>query len=211
MRSIVDDVMRSPFASLDDSRQHLPQGSTIVNLHTLSLFSFLSAGFVPCLNARYASALAIILFLATGSAVSHQALATSEVGLQGLLLEIERRGIEADFEIEKVPNRSVDEVDRIMGVLDKIMAREVPRIFEEHYRDVEKSIQNVFLPENISTDKIWWESTSPHFSPGCERGREDGCICKANASQGAQAYSQYVRAPWPRSTQQMQSYSRPQP
>ncbi len=166
MRSTVDDVLRPPFASLDDSCQHLRQGSTIVNLYSRSLFSFLSVGFVPCLNARYASALAIILFLATGSAASHQALATSEVGLQGLLLEIERRGIEADFEIEKVPNRSADEVDRIMGVLDKIMAKEVPRIFEEHYREVEKSIQNIFLPENISTGKVWWESTNPSL-PNC--------------------------------------------
>ena len=31
-------------------------------------------------------------------------------------------------------------------------------------------------------------SFSPHFSPGCERGRGDVCIRKANASHGAQAY-----------------------
>ena len=158
MRSTVDDVLRPPFASLDDSSQHLRQGSTIVNLYTRSLFSFLSAGFVHCLNARYASALASILLLAIGSAASHQALATPKVGLQDLLLEFERKGIVADFEIEKVPNRSADEVDRIMGVLDKIMAKEGPRIFEVHYQEVEKSIQNISIPENFSDFEVYLES-----------------------------------------------------
>ena len=158
MRSTVDDVLRPPFASLDDSCRHLRQGSTIVNLCTRSLFSFLSAGFVHCLNAGYASALASILLLAIGSAASHQALATSKIGLQDLLLEFERRGIVADFEIEKVPNRGADEVDRIIGVLDRIMAKEAPRIFEEHYQEVEKSIQDVSIPENFRAFEVYWES-----------------------------------------------------
>ena len=129
-----------------------------MDLYTRSLFSFLPAGFVHCLNARYASALAIILFLATGSTASHQALATSKVRLQDWLLEIERRGIVADFEIEKIPNRSADEVDRIMGVLDKIIVKEAPRIFEEHYQEVEKSIQSIFIPDNVSALEVYLES-----------------------------------------------------
>ncbi len=35
----------------------------------------------------------------------------------------------------------------------------------------------------------------PHFSPGCERGRGEGWIGKANASPGAQAYLTVRRAP----------------
>ena len=129
-----------------------------MNLCARSPFSCLSSGFVHCLNERYPSALAIILFLAIGSATSHQALATSEVGLQDRLLEFERRGVVADFEIEKVPNRGADEVDRIMGVLDKVMAKEAPRIFEEHYQEVERSIQDVSIQENFSAFKVYLES-----------------------------------------------------
>ena len=56
-----------------------------------------------------------------------------------------------------------------------------------------------------SYPRVGGGTPSPHFSPGCERGRGDGrtsacfaslvCICKANASQGAQAYLTVRRAP----------------
>ena len=71
-------------------------------------------------------------------------------------------------------------------------------------RDSDSSMSNESGPDRFHVQQrpcgaVASGGPSPHFSPGCERGRGDGqasaccaglgCSCKANASQGAQAYS----------------------
>ena len=134
------------------------RGARIVNNDTRLLSPFSSAGFVPCRNARYALRSAILLLFAIGGTANGQALAASEPALEDQLLEIKKNKVVILSKINQLPSHVAGEVDRIMGVMDKLMANEVSKLVDDHYLEVEKALQRVSLPENIGALKVYWES-----------------------------------------------------
>ena len=118
-----------------------------------------------------------------------------------------------------------------------------PDYYEEHTESVEfwspgnplfNAPENLHAPSEMKgaqqLGKLLDEGLTRKFHRFAKRGRGDGqasaccaslvCICKANASQGAQAYltvrselakQAALEAPWPRSTRRIRPDLRPQP
>lgn len=117
-----------------------------------------SAGLVPCRIVRYALRLAIPLLLALGGSTNDHALAASEPGLEDRLLAIEKDKLTIRSKINQIPSHVETEVDRIIGVMDELTAKEISKLVDDHYSEVDKSLQSVSLPEDIGTLKVYRES-----------------------------------------------------
>ena len=117
-----------------------------------------SAGIVPSRIVRYALWLAIPLLLALGGSTNGHALAASEPGLEDRLLAIEMDKFAIRSRIDQIPSHVETEVDRIMGVMDELTAKEISKLVDDHYSEVDKSLQSVSLPEDIGALKVYWES-----------------------------------------------------
>lgn len=129
-----------------------------MNIDTRLVFPLSSAGLVRRRNARNALRSAIPLLLALGGSTNSHALAASEPDLEDRLLEIEKDKIVILSKIDQIPGHVETEVDRIMGVMDKLTAKEISKLVDDHYSEVEKSLQGVSLPEDIGALKVYWES-----------------------------------------------------
>ena len=125
-----------------------------MNIDTRLVSPWSSAGLVPCRIVRYALRLAIPLLLALGGS----ALAASEPGLEDQLLAIEKDKLTIRSRIDQIPSHVETEVDRIMGVMDELTAKEIWKLVDDHYSEVDRSLQSVSLPEDIGALKVYWES-----------------------------------------------------
>ena len=129
-----------------------------MNVDTRLISPLSSAALVLCWNGRYALRSAIPLLLALGGSPNGHALAASEPGLEERLLEIKHDKIVIRSKIDQIPSHVATEVDRIMGALDKITAKEISKLLDVHYSEVDKSLQRVSLPKNIGALRVYWES-----------------------------------------------------
>ena len=141
--------------------------TAIVNIDTRLISTLSSAGFMPCRNTSYVLSLAILLLLTLGGSTNGQALAASESGLEDRLREIAKDKVVILSKINQVPSRVETEVDRIMGVMDKLTANEISKLVDEHNSEVNESLQGISLPKNIGAARVYWESIK--FGTGYDR------------------------------------------
>lgn len=129
-----------------------------MNVDTRLVSSLSSAGIVPSRIVRYALRLAIPLLLALGGSTNGHALAASEPGLEDRLVAIEMDKFAIRSKIDQIPSHVETEVNRIMGVMDELTAREISKLVDDHYSEVDRSLQSVSLPEDIGALKVYWEN-----------------------------------------------------
>ena len=131
-----------------------------MNVDTRLVSQLSSAGLLPCRIVRYALWLAIPLLLAFGGSTNGHALAASEPGLEDQLLAIEKDKLTIRSRIDQIPSHVETEVDRIMDVMDELTAKEISRLVDDHYSEVDKSLQGVSLPEDIGALEVYWKTSN---------------------------------------------------
>ena len=129
-----------------------------MNIDTRLVSPLSSAGLVPCWLVKYALRLAIPLLLAFGGSTNGHALAAPEPGPEDQLLAIEKDKFAIRSKIDQIPSNVETEVDRIMGVMDELTAKEISKLVYDHYSEVDKSLQSVSLPEDIGVLEVYWEN-----------------------------------------------------
>ena len=130
----------------------------IVNIDPRLISTLSSARFMSCQNTSYMLWLTILLLLTLGGTTNGPAFAASEPGLEERLLEIAKDKVVILSKINQVPSRVETEVDRVMGVMDKLTANEISKLIDEHSSEVNESLQSVSLPKNIGAARVYWES-----------------------------------------------------
>ena len=148
--------------------------TAIVNIDTRLISTLSSPGFMSCRNTSYVLWLAILLLLTLGGSANVQALAASEPGLEDRLLKIAKDKVVILSKINHVPSRVETEVDRIMGVMDKLTTNEISKLIDEHNSEVNDSLQSVSLPENAGALRVYWESIK--FGSGYDSAGMDALV-----------------------------------
>ena len=95
---------------------------------------------------------AILVLFSLSNIVHGQTLSEAEPTVEELL-------IQANQEIDKIPNRVDGEVARIMTKLDSLFRDQKGQMqerFDEHYKEVEESLLAVSLPKDVNTWQVAW-------------------------------------------------------
>ena len=97
---------------------------------------------------------AILVLFSLSNIVHGQTPSEAEPTVEALLIQAKSKKTLAAREIDQLPNRVEDKVDRIMTKLDSLFLKQIQERFDTHYKQVEQSLQAVSLPEKVNSLEV---------------------------------------------------------
>jgi hypothetical protein len=107
----------------------------------------------------------IVLFGLSNSAYGQTPQPEAGPSIEELLLQTASKKALAAREIVYSPERVAGEVARIMTRLDGLFQDQIQERFDNHYKDVERSLQTVSLPEDVGRLEVAWQQLKAGVDP----------------------------------------------